>query len=176
MISFNLFNELNDVQKRTVDEIFFQTSSFKEFKSPKEKEQFWFKFLGYYQINHPELFLTILESEKVLGYICGSHDSSSDKDLYNLLSHYSLFEENFVQYPAHLHINMSVDSHGKGLGSKLINEFELLLMNKKVKGVHLITGVDARNVSFYKKNGYIFSDIKKINEHSLLFLGKSLSI
>lgn len=175
MINFKLFNELSDQEIKKVEKIFFDTSSVKEFESDISKDNFLYKYLNYYQHKHPQLFLCIFHQKEVAGYICGSRHSQKDHELYELLPHFNLFKEHFHSYPAHLHVNVSPFHHGKGLGSKLISQFEKLLKEQSVKGVHLITSVDSQNVSFYKKNQYNFSSIKSIDKRNYLFLGKKLS-
>ena len=148
--------------------IFFETSNKTNFSCDKVKEEFIYKYLGYYKEKHPDLFLIATINDKVVGYICGSSDSKSDIELYSLLSHYKLFSDYFVLFPAHLHINISKSAQGLGLGSLLLKEFEL----KCKKPVHLITSPDALNRKFYRKNNYLFESIRTHQKHDLLFMGK----
>jgi ribosomal protein S18 acetylase RimI-like enzyme len=59
------------------------------------------------------------------------------------------------QYPAHLHINVLPEHHGKGLGTRLIKHFENHLAAYGVRGIHLQTSnYNHKAVPFYKKMGY----------------------
>jgi len=44
-----------------------------------------------------------------------------------------------THYPAHLHINVLPEYHGRGVGSQLIKRFEEYLVSLGVRGVHLGT-------------------------------------
>lgn len=175
MISYKFFKELTDQEIKKVEEIFFETSAIKEFTSDQAKSNFKYKYLEYYQTHHPENFISILHDNILLGYICGVDNSQEAIELYKLLPHYATFEEYFDQYPAHLHINLSLASTGLGIGSKLITFFEKYLASKSIKGVHLITSPSSRNVHFYQKNQYNFAVEKCFEDAALLFLGKSLT-
>jgi GNAT superfamily N-acetyltransferase len=155
---------------RVVD-IFYESSYKKEFNSEIEKNDFLYKYLGIYKDKYPDLFLVAVKNEEVLGYICGVHDSKLETSLYDLLPHYSLFEDLYAKYPAHLHINLSSKSRGLGVGSILIEAFEELSSSG---GIHLITGPKARNRSFYLKNNYSFECIREFKGLELLFMGKTL--
>lgn len=175
MITFKLFDELTHSEKKIIDEIFFASSAVKKFQSIDAKEKFHYKYLGVYQKNYSKLFLCILKDNIPLGYICGVTDSIKATELFELLSHYKMFEDLYAKFPAHLHINLSPESTGLGLGSILISEFEKRLVKLNILGVHLITGPDSRNVNFYRKNGYLYDEKRSFNDSSLLFLGKNLT-
>lgn len=176
MINYKTYSDLNNSQKNKVNQIFFQNSSVNKFEDLKSKDAFFYKYLGHYQQNYPDLLITIMEDSTVLGYICGSSDSQNDKILYELVNYYNLFSDYFNDYPAHLHINISQKFTGKGLGGLLLSRFERKLTQLNCKGVHLVTGVDSRNISFYRKNGYGFAVERKFKSTPLLFLSKSLSV
>ena len=150
--------------------IFFESSSVKEFTDEKSKEEFLYKYLGYYKENYPEFFLVATFENKVLGYICGSPNSLDDSELLGLLPHFGVFKDLYDDFPAHLHINLARASRGMGVGSKLVQRFESICRG----GVHLITSPTARNKSFYLKNGYNFNDIRVFSGSDLLFMGKSI--
>lgn len=155
-------------------EIFFESSAKKNFKSIKERADFQFKYLGYYLENYPELFLIFKDEDQVLGYICGCKNSADEDELMGIVPHYRTFLNEYDDFPSELHINMHTSARGKGIGSKLIREFEQLLIAGGVNGVHLITVPTARNVGFYRKNGYVFEHIRDYCGTDLLLMGKSL--
>lgn len=175
MICFKHFKELSQQQIEAVNAIFFETSAIKEFKSEEAKEHFHYKYLGFYQQHSPSNFFALFQDELLMGYICGVLDSSDQSELFELHPYYNLFADLYDQYPAHLHINFSLQATGQGLGSLLIQHFEEHLKKQKVSGVHLITSPQARNVHFYQKNGYDFLVERNFKESSLLLMGKSLT-
>ena len=130
--------------------IFFESSSVKEFTDENSKAEFLYKYLGYYKVNYPEFFLVATFENQVLGYICGSPSSLNDSELLELLPHFSVFKDLYDDFPAHLHINLTEASRGRGIGSELIQRFESICS----VSVHLITSPTARNRDFYNKNGY----------------------
>lgn len=164
-----------------VSEIFWETSSRNDFGSESAKKDFKNKYLGYYFERYPELFFVAL-SEKtnpnnapsLLGYICGSPDTVEDELLFKASPYLEKFKDKMIEFPAHLHINTRSTSRGLGLGTKLLAAFEKQLISTNSPGVHLITESKARNVSFYKKNGYVPIKEEKLSHSHLLLMAKSL--
>ena len=143
-----------------VEEIFWLTCS----ALPKEegREAFKKKYLDDYLTL---LSFVAIQHENVVGYIlCQPH---ADLAPYGL----EAFKDFWPEYPAHLHINTHPGVQGQGVGGELLSFLERELAKKAIKGVHLITHAEARNVLFYEKNHY-----KRIHEtvQKLLMLGKKL--
>ncbi len=158
-----------DSVKEELREIFFESSTKKVFLSDEEKETFYWKYMGFYLAHYPEFVWIGLKDEKVLGYILGmpfSHDPS----LYSIQPHMEAFKEEYLEFPAHLHINCHLDSRGMGLGQELVKFFEDQLRRSGCRGLHAMTGPDSRNRSFYQKLGFDF----EVTKNGILFLGKSL--
>lgn len=58
-------------------------------------------------------------------------------------------------YPAHFHINIAEDWRGKGLGSRLANEFLSMLNQSGVSGVHVrVRQNDRRASRFFRSIGF----------------------
>lgn len=170
-------SELTDNQLSETIKIFFQTSSVQSFKSTDAKELFLYRYFGYYQEDHADLFFVALHEKSddiPLGYICGMGNSFNDQALLELQPQLEFFNEVEEKYPAHLHINISPLFHGQGIGSYLMDAFEQKLLEKGVSGVHIITAPDAGNTIFYKKRGFDFELVKKINNVDLLLMGKTI--
>ena len=85
---------------------------------------------------------------------------------------YLIFKDLFEDFPVHLHINAHPSTQGQGLGSELIDF--LITQIPHLKGVHLITAPTARNVSFYQKNHFHYSEERTYKDTPLLFLGRRL--
>lgn len=155
-----------------VRDIFFESSTKKDFKDEAEKEAFYYKYLGFYLEHFPELCLVAVD-EKVLGYVVGSPDTEN-AELLSIQPHLKTFEEYFNKYPAHLHINCHADSRGRGVGSSLILEMVEALQKRKIKGLHIMTGPDAENKCFYKKLGFNFQVVQDFRGSPILLMGKEL--
>ena len=162
-----------DSMNKEVREIFFESSTKKSFKDDAEKEAFYEKYLGFYLRNFPELAWVAMGT-RVLGYVIVA-PTSDDQKLLELQPHLKIFTEHFASYPAHLHINCHHESRGLGVGSKLIAEAEKKLRALNIKGLHIMTGHDAANKSFYKKLGFDFQTELNFHGSTILFMGKSLS-
>lgn len=160
------------VQKE-LREIFFESSTKKEFKDVAEKEAFFQKYLGFYLEHYPELAWVAM-SDKVLGYVVVSPESNSE-ELTKLQPHLKTFDSECEKFPAHLHINCHSDSRGLGVGSKLIHKVVQTLKKNNIKGLHIMTGLASKNRSFYKKLGFSFEVERNFHGSSILFMGKSLS-
>ena len=88
-------NELTDQQLSEVIKIFFQTSSVQNFESTDAKELFLYRYFGYYQENHPDLFFVALHEKSddiALGYICGMESSFDDQALFKLQPQLEFFD------------------------------------------------------------------------------------
>lgn len=153
-------------------DIFFESSTKKDFKDDAEKEAFYEKYLGYYLRNHPEL-AWVARGDRVLGYVVAVANSQDDA-LYKIQPHLKTFEKYFNQFPAHLHINCHLESRGKGVGGQLIQTVVNQLKAMEIHGLHIMTGPDALNKRFYQKLGFDFEVIENFHASPILFMGKSL--
>lgn len=173
------FNKLNKDQKNIfleqIKEIFFMSSDKKTFLNDEDKANFFKKWCGDYIELFPEyVFLAIRNETELLGYLTGVDDTLSALDVLKVPG-LKVFEDLYQEYPAHLHINAHEKSRGLGVGSELVLSFEKILREKKVVGLHLITSENARNTSFYKKNGFLYHELRKLNSYELFFMGKQLN-
>jgi ribosomal protein S18 acetylase RimI-like enzyme len=168
--------------------IFWETSQQESFASQKEEDEYLLKYFQYYREQAPDLFLLAIEPPpthnqsqqvqeagtpgKVLGYVCAVADTRVHPELYELASHIPLFDDLYKDYPAHLHINLTGQAQGKGIGGQLIRELEARLVVSKVPGLHLVTGSNARNQSFYARCGFEHRVIRGSGPVRALFMGK----
>ena len=128
----------------------------------------------YYKETYPDYFYAVYIDHHVRGYICGAPDTSTDLFFADNHSYLALLKEELRIYPAHLHINLHSSNRGAGLGSLLIKRIEEALGKSKVRGLHIVTDAKARNISFYKSRGFIFTKELVFNKSTLVFMGKSL--
>ena len=153
-------------------DIFFESSAKKDFRDEAERENFFRKYLGHYLENYPDYFW-VARSDRILGYMAGA-PVTQDPGFYALQPHLKTFESFFASYPAHLHVNFHADARGMGLGSKLFLELESEFQRMKITGVHIMTGPDSRNKSFYQRLGFNFEATLDFMGTGILFMGKSL--
>lgn len=156
-----------------VAEIFFESSARKTFKDQEDRDRFFEKYVGVYLRRWPSLCWAAVEDGKVLGYIVGS-PTSNDGELASLQPHLHLFQEHFQNFPAHLHINCHREARGKGIGTELMQKWEDSLFLLNIKGLHIMTGADSVNQSFYRRRGHNFEVCKDFMGTSILFMGKTL--
>ena len=167
-----------------VRRIFFETSAVQVFSSEGIRKNFEWKYLGWYFETQRHLFFVAEETSplqggsksEILGYIACCPDTKGAADLLGLNPSLEIFRDLYDQYPAHLHINLATEARGKGLGSKLILHLEGELRRQNTTGLHLLTSPNARNRSFYSKNGFSMEVERRYNEAALLFMGKKLGI
>ena len=182
MVDHHYISRLVELKKQTliesvvsqIEQIFFESSSKKTFESLQEKNKFKYKYLGNYMTRYPEYFHIALaktdsKSYHVLGYICGC-PSTYVREALEASPYLTAFSDEFDKYPCHLHINCHQDSRGLGVGAKLLSALESQLKQEKKLGLHIITSSDARNVSFYERNGFI----KRVRHGQLLLMAKDL--
>lgn len=157
-------------------EIFFESSTRKNFDDEAQREAFFHKYLGWYLIHYPDYAWIALDKldKKVLGYVVASPETDIP-ELLNLQPHLRVFEDYFNNFPAHLHINCHTDTRGMGLGRLLVETVIQELLSRKIRGLHIMTGVDARNKSFYARLGFDFESELKFQNSPILFMGKRLS-
>lgn len=145
-------------------DIFFESSTKKNFVDENEREAFFYKYAGFYLENYPS-FCLVAVSDRVLGYVLGAPETT--RELYKLQPHLVHFESEFGRYPAHLHMNCHSAARGQGVGGMLLDAFVELLA---APGLHIMTGKDVQNVSFYRKHGFVFERLS----HNILFMGRTL--
>ena len=149
-----------------LSEIFFETSTKKEFKDQKEKDVFFEKYVGFYLSHYSEYAWLAVQEGKLLGYVLGM-PKTQDPSLYAIQPHLQAFEEHFNAYPAHLHVNCHVDARGKGVGKMLVQKLLGQLKDQNVSGLHIMTGPTSDNKVFYQKLGFDY----EVEMNSILLLG-----
>ncbi len=159
-----------DIQE--LKEIYFESSTRKDFKDEADKEAFFQKYLGFYLTHFPQ-HVWVAKSDRILGYMVAAPETRNT-ELYRLQPHLGTFEAYFGEFPAHLHVNFHADARGMGLGSKLFSELASEFKRLKITGVHIMTGPDSRNKSFYLRLGFHFEVTLTFQGHPILLMGKSL--
>ena len=174
-MSATIISFLSDKHLKEVREIFFESSSRKIFEDEKAREAFFEKYLGYYLLRFPELSFVAIEDNRVLGYVVAS-PVSDDEGLYILQPHLKQFKSYFKQFPAHLHINCHHSTRGQGIGTRLIDALVERLKERDINGLHIMTGVNSENRSFYRKLGFNFETAEEFQGAAILFMGKAIEV
>lgn len=162
---------------REIEAIFFASSATTEFPSAAVRATFFDTWTGYYRIEEPNRILLALASDGSLaGYLTGCTNSLAAERLFRDIELYAVFEDLFAAFPAHLHVNCRPDQRGRGVGGALVNAFVEECRREGIPGVHVVTAVDARNVSFYRRHGFSHAVTRRWGkDRDLLFLGKPLT-
>jgi GNAT superfamily N-acetyltransferase len=146
----------------------------KSFADAAARSAFRERWLGRYLKHDPELAYIALDGEKVAGYLVGSLDDPATASRFRDVA-VPAFASMTAKLPAHLHVNLAPDYRNGGLGGRLIAAFVADLKRRNVPGVHVVTGLGARNVSFYNRNGFLEVALAKVGSHDLVLLGRCLT-
>lgn len=165
--------EKKRVLTEEIKEIFFLSTSVKNFETPEKKQAFFEKWCGDYLVHYPQYFFLLFNDGRLLGYLSACLDSVESLKVLKVPA-LDVYEDRFAEFPAHLHINFHPDARGKGLGSLLVEELCSFLRNEKIVGVHLVTSPEAANVPFYKRLGFTVTDERTFKSGQLFFMGKPL--
>lgn len=156
-------------------EIFFLTSNRKEFSSDLAREEFYRNWTSYYLTYEPDqVYMAFDDHGRLLGYLTGCLNSLRALDKTAMPS-LKLFSDLFREYPAHLHINCHPSAQGQGVGSALCTYFFEELETFGSRGVHIVTSPAARNVEFYRKQSFNFTEERELNGAKVLFMGRKFS-
>jgi GNAT superfamily N-acetyltransferase len=170
-----ILSYIQNKQKRlqSLEDIFFINA-----KAPvgtaEARQNLFSKYAAPYIENWPDdiFFACHLDSQKTMGYLTGCRNSRKAEEILGpKLGSYSLFSDYFLKYPAHLHMNTHPDFHGQGAGSFLIQEYIIELKKNKIRGLHIVTSPNEKNVQFYLKHKFKAIDTRTYNGRELLFMG-----
>ena len=156
-----IIRKYSDNDLLVLQNIFYSTSSKKDFKTEKEKALFFNRWAGQYLENFSDDALIAEKNGEVVGYLLGCRNT--EKFLPQLLKNnksLEVFEDLYLQFPAHLHINSDPKFQGQGIGSQLIKYYMNQLKSALIPGLHIITSPESRNVNFYRKNGFTFESLR----------------
>ena len=139
-----------------LDPIFFEASLTKSFADEAARVAFRERWLGRFLDLWPGLAHVALRPDGTpIGYIVGTHVDASRDERFSDIGFYRHLAHLTPGYPAHLHINLAPETRNRGVGSRLIGAFEHDVRAAGLPGLHLVTGRDSKNRSFYARNGYM---------------------
>ena len=158
-----------------LERIFFESSSRTEFASEQDRLSFFERWTSYYLDHRPEYVWLWMESDGGFsGYLTGCLDSAAAGPLYESLASYTVFEDRFAEFPAHLHVNCRSARRNVGIGAGLVDTFINDCVAAGVAGVHVVTAPGARNVRFYNRVGFTERVTRAYLGRPLLFMGRRL--
>jgi len=158
-----------------LDTIFFEASGTKTFASAASRRAFRERWLGRYLAREPAWVYVAIDSAGIVaGYLVGSIDDPAQEGPREDIRCFENFPALTAEYPAHLHVNLAPPYRNRGLGAALLAAFAADAARAGAKGVHVITGAEARNVGFYERNGFHELARATYNGHRVVFLGRRL--
>ena len=142
---------------------------------PVARAAFHDLWLGQYLRHEPHLcWLAINETNDIVGYLVGCWENPATSPRFAALSYVQDFAAACLQYPAHLHMNLTATARGFGVGGRLIEAFAQTSVAHGVRGMHVVTGATMRNVGFYQRCGFAPIARAKRGAGEVLMLGRRL--
>ena len=159
-----------------VDAIFFEASG-RTFALGPERTAFRERWLGRFLQGGTDVVLLAIDGrETVAGYLVGALDDPAQQPRFADISYFAGdFRDLCRRYPAHLHINLAPAFRNRGVGVQLIEAFAARASGAGAPGMHVVTGKQARNVSFYARCGFSQVGATVWNDGDIVFLGRNLS-
>jgi GNAT superfamily N-acetyltransferase len=168
--------QLTADQTAQIDGIFFEASR-RTFSSPAERTAFRERWLGRYLKGGSDVLVTAQDGDgNVVGYLIGALEDPATQPRFADISYFrGDFRDLCRSYPAHLHINLAPAVRGKGLGQRLIQAFAERAREAGANGMHVVTGSQARNLSFYERCEFVPLKSTVWNGREVTFLGRRLA-
>lgn len=158
-----------------LDAIFFEASGTKSFADDAARAAFRHRWLGLYLDTWPQLsFLAIDADGALAGYLVGCTVDPATDARFDEIGYFKTFAAACAHYPAHLHINLAPAYRGQGLGGRLIDAFALAARDAGAPGMHIVTSKDARNVRFYRGQGFHVVAETAWGRGIVVFMGRRL--
>jgi len=164
-----------DAARAEIEAIFFEASNTKSFATEAARAQFCERWLGRYLTCDADKVYVAPDSDgAVIGYLAGSFDDPARTPRFSDIPYFAELADLTQHYPAHLHVNLSPVARGQSIGSDLVRAFAAAAAAAGLPGVHVVTSANARNVSFYKRLGFLERRRFPFKGHDLVFLGRDL--
>lgn len=156
-----------------LEAIFFEASGTKTFADAGARAAFRQRWLGLYLDAWPEHVHLARDAEgNIGGYLTGSLVNPAADARFAAIGYFRTFAEACARFPAHLHINLAPAARGRGIGGRLIDAFATDAARAGAPGLHVVTGKHARNIGFYRQQG--FGVIAETANPPVVFLGRDL--
>ena len=158
-----------------IDAVFFDSSATTSFADDGVRRAFRHRWLGRYLEHYAEwVYVALTVDGAVVGYIAGSLDDPAQTPLFSDIGYFQDFAALTAEYPAQLHVNVSPDWRGHGIGARLVQTFAADAARAGVPAVHVVTTRGMRNVRYYASNGFVEVGSTHWNGRDLVMLGRRL--
>lgn len=157
-----------------IDAVFFGASATTSFADQSIREAFRERWLGRYLAHDASWFYVALAGNRAIGYLAGCLEDPARTSRFADIWYFAELADLTRRYPAHLHVNLDPDYRYAGLGGRLIEDFAADAVAAGVPGVHVVTGLNSRNHSFYARNGFVPLRELSRGEQAIVFLGRPL--
>ncbi len=157
-----------------IDAIFYETAPLAP-TEPAARAAFHDLWLGQYLRHEPQLVHVAISAGQLVGYLVACHTDPATSPRFASQLYFQPFAAACARFPAHLHINLTAAARGFGVGARLIEACVADVAAARRPGVHVVTSAAARNVTFYRRNGFI--DVAGVDRDGsrLVFLGRPVS-
>jgi GNAT superfamily N-acetyltransferase len=122
----------------------------------------------------PHLAFVGCAAGRAVGYVVSCHANPARSPRFAGLTYFQAFAAACARFPAHLHINLTEAARGGGIGARLIEACAADAAAAGLSGIHVVTSATARNVGFYRRNGFHEVDSAERNGNRVVFLGREL--
>jgi GNAT superfamily N-acetyltransferase len=167
-------SDIDGAQVRAAVEAIFWEAAAAPHSNGPERALFQDLWLDQYLRHEPQLAFVARDlAGRIGGYLVGCHSDPALSPRFAALPYFQVFAPACARYPAHLHINLTADWRGGGIGGQLIDAFAGTVRNAGLAGFHVVTGAAARNVMFYDRAG--FREIARSTNargNAVVFLGR----
>lgn len=159
-----------------ITDIFYGASATRAFASDEARAAFEERWLGRYLAHDPDLVYVALSADgEVIGYLVAATDDPAHAPRFADIAYFKDAAAVTALYPAHLHINLDEGWRGGGIGRALIEALVVELARRGVPGVHVVTGQQSRNVSFYRRAGFTQVAAPMWDGKPLVMLGRVIA-
>jgi ribosomal protein S18 acetylase RimI-like enzyme len=173
-IHIGMLRDAPDTALAEAEAIFFASSTVQSFTDRDARIAFRERWFGRYVDHYSEDFLVARDGVRVVGYLAGCATDIGTQPAFAREHVCTSFISARQLFPAHLHINVDAAARSAGVGSRLLRDFIERLMDRNIIGVHVVTASGARNVGFYRRNGFQTLAEATSGTHQLLMLGLKL--
>jgi GNAT superfamily N-acetyltransferase len=112
---------------------------------------------------------------EVVGYLVGCRINPAVSPRFARLGYFQVFASACAAFPAHLHVNLDAAYRGRAIGAQLVEALCAQLCAEHCPGVHVVTGRDMRNTSFYQRLGFTEQARTARGATEVVLLGRRLT-
>lgn len=161
--------------EQRIEQIFFEAAARRSFSSEAERAEFRERWLGRYLDQDANLIYVARDlAGAVLGYVVGSHVDPARSPRFTDIPYFAQLAAVTARFPGHLHINLTERARNQGIGGRLVQAFLDDARKERLPGVHVVTGAASRNVTFYKRLGFLERATAAYAGSPVVLLGREL--